>query len=195
MKFINYCIIVVGKPGNIKVEISSIADNRTDIKYVESTGIVISTFTSLATPSELTDYFSQYNHNFFLFDLNTESSGVHLIKESIKFKLFGHLTDTSVTDLEKKTKSFMNELENEFKNKIVIPPSGTTKPEILPDIEIKSSRPILKSKHVFNPSIDETMTKNEITELVDNILDKGVKNITEQDKIIFSKLSKLLQKY
>tara|TARA_R110000772_G_scaffold17946_3_gene49908 strand:+ start:86442 stop:87029 length:588 start_codon:yes stop_codon:yes gene_type:complete len=195
MKFINYCIIVVGKPGNIKVEINSIADNRTDIKYVESTGIVISTFTSLATPSELTDYFSQYNHNFFLFDLNTESSGVHLIKESIKFKLFGHLTDTSVTDLEKRTSAFMNELESEFKNKIVIPPSGSTKPEILPDIEIKLSRPILKPKHIFNPSIDENMSKNEITELVDNILDKGVKNITEQDKIIFSKLSKLLQKY
>jgi len=195
MKFINYCIIVLNDPGNIRMEINNIADSGGKIKWIESTGIVISTFTSLATPSELSDYFTQYNHNFFLFDLDKDSSGYNLTRKTIEHKLFSHLTDS--TELEDRKNRLMEEI-NKTPNMTplhrpnVPTDSGSTIND-LPELNVK-----ITSKYIRPESktiIDDSMNKDEITLMVNELLDKGMNNLTDADKIRFSKLSKLLEKY
>ena len=191
MKFINYCIIVLNDPGNIRMEINNIADSGGKIKWIESTGIVISTFTSLATPSELSDYFTQYNHNFFLFDLDKDSSGYNLTRKTIEHKLFSHLTDS--TELEDRKNRLMEEI-NETSNikPIISTDSGSTINDI-PELNIKVNSRHIKSESVI--LINDSMNKKDITFMVDELLDKGIKNLTDADKIRFSQLSKLLEKY
>lgn len=159
MKFRNYCIVVLGDVDGTNDEITRISE--TDVKLIKAKGVVMATFTSAATPSELKTYFQSFNRNFFLFELGLDNYGVNLNDQYIYNHLFGEYEengDLLASQLTTKLFSIINKSI-----------SGNTKEDIV-DVE--------------------TMTDSERNELLNQMLDKGVNNWTDTDKIIIEKLTK-----
>lgn len=110
MKFRNYCIVVMGDTQNVLGEIIKVAETKPNV--LDAKGILIATFSSVAEPKELTDYFKLNGRNFLLFDLNSENSGFHMIKDEINEGLFGFLKDMNEETLKKKTDSLIEEISS-----------------------------------------------------------------------------------
>lgn len=116
MKFRNYCIIVMGETKDIVGEILKVAETKPNI--LDAKGILISTFSSIAEPKELTDYFKSNSRNFILCDLNSENSGFHMMKDEINEGLFGFLKVMNDDALSEKTNNLIHEISSTtFTNK------------------------------------------------------------------------------
>lgn len=110
MKFRNYCIVVMGDTQNVLGEIIKVAETKPNV--LDAKGILIATFSSVAEPRELTDYFKLNGRNFLIFDLNSENSGFHMIKNEINEGLFGFLKDMNDETLKQKTDSLIEEISS-----------------------------------------------------------------------------------
>lgn len=108
MKFRNYCIVVMGDTKNIVSEIVKIAETKPNV--LDARGIVIATFSSVVEPRELTEFFIENNRNFFIFDLNPENSGFHMLKEDVHNGLFGFLDMMGDKVLRNKTNQLISEI-------------------------------------------------------------------------------------
>lgn len=160
MKFRNYCVVFLGEVEGTKEEIVKISE--TSVNFIKGTGFVMATFSSVATPSELKSYFQTFNRNFFLFELGNDNYGVNLTSEPIYKHLFGQYEEGG--------DSFANELTTKLFKTINQSTSGETVEETAIDVE----------------TMDETARN----ELLDKILDKGIENWDDSDKIIVEKLTK-----
>jgi hypothetical protein len=60
----------MGDTKNVLPEIVKISETKPNI--LDSKGILIATFASIAEPKEITDYFKLNGRNFLVFDLNEE---------------------------------------------------------------------------------------------------------------------------
>lgn len=110
MKFRNYCIVVMGDTKNVLGEIIKVAETKPNV--LDAKGILIATFSSVAEPRELTDYFKLNGRNFLLFDLNSENSGYHMIKDEINEGLFGFLKEMDEETLKQKTDNLIQEISS-----------------------------------------------------------------------------------
>ena len=110
MKFRNYCIVVMGDTQNVLGEIIKVSDTKPNV--LDAKGILIATFSSIAEPRELTDYFKLNGRNFLLFDLNSENSGFHMVKDEINEGLFGFLKDMNDDTLKEKTNNLIHEISS-----------------------------------------------------------------------------------
>lgn len=110
MKFRNYCIVVMGDTQNVLGEIIKVSDTKPNV--LDAKGILIATFSSIADPRELTDYFKLNGRNFLLFDLNSENSGFHMVKNEINEGLFGFLKDMNSETLKQKTDNLIHEISS-----------------------------------------------------------------------------------
>jgi len=106
MKFRNYCIVVMGDTLGVQAEIQKISETTPNI--LDAKGILIATFSSLAEPNELTEWFIENKRSFLVFDLDKESSGYHIVKKTIHEGLFGFLKDVNP---EVMTKEFEEAIE------------------------------------------------------------------------------------
>ena len=106
MKFRNYCIVVMGDTLGVQAEIQKISETTPNI--LDAKGILIATFSSLAEPSELTEWFIENKRSFLVFDLDKESSGYHIVKRAIHEGLFGFLKNVNPDEL---TKDFEEAIE------------------------------------------------------------------------------------
>lgn len=106
MKFRNYCIVVMGDTLGVQAEIQKISETTPNI--LDAKGILIATFSSLAEPSELTEWFIENKRSFLVFDLDKESSGYHIVKKTIHEGLFGFLNNVNPEEL---TKEFEEAIE------------------------------------------------------------------------------------
>lgn len=167
MKFRNYCIVVLGEVAGVKIEIEKIAETTPNI--LDSKGILIATFSSLAEPNELEDWFIENKRSFLLFDLSKECSGYNITKKHIHEGLFGFLKDMN-----------MGEMTDNF-FKAVKYSSETT------NINVKTSHE--KSIDVLTLEKINKMTREEKAKLLDEILDYGVDKLTENDKKLLPLLS------
>lgn len=159
MKFRNYCVIVLGNVDGAKEEIKKISE--TDVKFANTKGLIMATFSSVATPSELKAYFQSFNRNFFLFEIGHDNYGVNLNDATIMNHLFG--------EYEENGDSLANDLTTKlFKN-------------IKKTISDDSKNKMLNI---------EKMTEEDRTILLDKLLDKGVNNWDDTDKTIVNKLTK-----
>ena len=170
MKFRNYCIVVMGDTKNVLPEIVKISETKPNI--LDSKGILIATFASIAEPKEITDYFKLNGRNFLVFDLNEENSGVFISKKEINDGLFGFLKDFNNEVLKQKTEELMTTI----------------------DLEMTSTTVSSKSKKLrteFQVSIEEiyNMSPKEKNELMNKLIDKGAENLSEYDKKILTMLS------
>lgn len=170
MKFRNYCMVVMGDTKEVIFEITKIAETKPSI--LDAKGILIATFSSVAEPRELTDYFKLNDRNFLLFDLNSENSGYNILKDGINEGLFGFLKDMNEENLKQKTDSLIQEI------------SSTT--------VTNRARRVNKQRIVVEEhSLAEVdgMSPKDKNDLMNKLIDKGINNLSEHDKKLLNKLS------
>lgn len=174
MKFRNYCIVVMGETEGVLPEISKISETMPSV--LDGGGVVIATFSSIADPKELTEYFKSNNRNFLIFDLNPENSGYNMNKEKINEGLFGFLSSMNEQTLREKTDNLIKEISSTTVNTVL-----NTK---------NSNRPTsrVKQPQISVDDIDKMSPKAK-NDLMNKLIDKGVNNLSEQDKKILNKLA------
>lgn len=172
MKFRNYCIVVMGNVNGVQSEITKICEGTPNI--LDATGILISTFTSFAEPSELTAWFTENNRNFMIFDLDKESSGFNITKKEIHEGLFGFLKHINTS-----------EMNDNFLKTIAL--SSETK-EV--KTQTKTQRDLLDKKNKLNKKNIENMSSTEKQDLLNQLIDSGLENLTENDKKLLPLLAK-----
>lgn len=176
MKFRSYCIVIMGETSGCKLEIGKIAEDSP--RFLEAKGIIMSTFTSVAEVGEITDYFKALNRNFLIFDTNPETSGYYLSNEDLNDALFGHLSKEYDLELEDLTNKLIDDISSTNEK----PSSGITS---------YSSSIEVKPKIKYRKEVLEQMSKEDRDNLMNQILDKGIENITDHDKKILEYLTKM----
>ena len=172
MKFRNYCIVVMGNTSGVQAEIAKICEG--DPNVLDAKGVLIATFTSFAEPSELTAWFTENNRNFLIFDLDKKNSGFNITKKEIHEGLFGFLKNVNT-----------NEMNDNFLKSVSL--SSETK-------DVKTvKKPIsdsLKKKNKLDPKYIEKLSPSEKQELLNELIDSGLDNLTEADKKLLTLLAK-----
>jgi hypothetical protein len=163
-------MVVMGETEGVLPEIIKVAETKPNV--LDAKGIVIATFSSVAEPRELTDYFKLNGRNFLIFDLNSETSGYHITKDEINEGLFGFLKLMNEENLKQRTDSLIQEISSTTVNK-----SYNTYRK--------------KPKNETKVSIDDidNMSAKDKNELMNKLIDKGINNLSEYDKKILHKLS------
>jgi hypothetical protein len=156
----------MGDTDNVVAEINKIAETKPNT--LDAKGILIATFSSAADPRELTDYFKLNNRNFLIFDLNLDNSGFNIIKDDIHKGLFGFLDELNEENLRNKAEDLIQEISS----------TTVTRKSIKKNSEIEISL----------EDIDKMTTKDK-NDLMNKLIDKGVKNLSNYDKKLLKKLS------
>lgn len=182
MKFRNYCIIIIGDTFGVDVEIASVAETKPNI--LNGKGMLIATFTSVSTPKELEDQFKDFKRNFLVFDLSSQSSGYSIRKLDIHEGLFGFLRTMTDDRLRDRTEDLINEINMTSDTKDV---TGWSRPP-RPDDVVKMTIKKPKEKKITEEDLDK-MTITQKSELMNDLIDKGVENLSEHDKKILQKLA------
>jgi len=184
MKFRNYCIIAMGKMDGIKNDIVKVAESKP--RYIDAKGILIATFSSVVEPSELKDFLNFNNRSFFLFDLNENNSGCHLDNEKLNHHLFGYLMDS-----EDKLKDMSDRLSDAVSDAVRdrLDDVSDDETEYVSATTRNSGyvKPIRRNN--YNIIKLTNMSNKDKETLLNGILDKGFKKITESDMKILKKLS------
>ena len=172
MKFRNYCVVIMGNTKGVLPEIENISQSQPN--YMDAVGILIATFTSSVELNELTDWFKGNGRNFLLFDLSPNSSSCHITKKTIHDGLFGFLEKAGVKNLDLLSMDLLKTIKL----------TSDTKDD---KATIRAS---VKPKRKIRKEDVEKMSKSDREEMINDIIDNGIENLTEEDK----KLVKLLAK-
>jgi hypothetical protein len=156
-------------------EIEKISDSKPNI--LDAKGIIIGTFTSFVDVKEISAWFTLNNRSFMVFDLDPKSSGYLITKKEVHEGLFGFVKKTTDDELDTKTIEFLKALVSQPH------PNNTAEIE---DAVIENE----KKEVVISESEIETMTKKEKEDLINQIMDNGLENMTEYDKKILPLLAK-----
>lgn len=179
MELKDYCLIILGWVDGVKDEISKISG--TAVRYIDAKGIVIATFSTVASTLELREFFTSSNRSFVLFEMGDDNYGVNLVNKALQAHLFKNIQSRE--------------------NEIFVSPFTRLKSEV--DGQVKEYQPItgnsqnnvVKSKKNEFSGIDvSNLSITQREELVNKILDKGVENLSEQDKRLLKKISKISKK-
>jgi hypothetical protein len=165
MKFRNYCIVLMGMVDGSLLEIEKVSEGK--IHTLNAKGVYIATFSSVLEPNEITEFFKSNKRNFLIFDLDVNNSGYNFIKDEIHNGLFGFLNSVNLEEKALDLLTSINECA-EYK---------TEKEEI-------NNQPLFSEEEINNMSL------NQKKKLFDEILDKGVDNLSENDKKILPLLIK-----
>lgn len=172
MKFRNYCVVIMGDTLGVVQEIEKISDSKPNV--LDAKGIIIATFTSFVEPNEISEWFTVNNRSFLVFDLNENNSGFNITKKDIHEGLFGFLREVNQDELDSKSLDFLSTI-----------PSGI--------INGKSGFKVSDNEDV-NDKISEVdiekMTKTEREEMMNQLIENGIENLTEYDKKILPLLAK-----
>jgi hypothetical protein len=156
-------------------EIEKISDSKPNI--LDAKGIIIGTFTSFVDIKEISAWFTLNNRSFMVFDLDPKSSGYLITKKEVHEGLFGFVKKTTDNELDTKTIEFLKALVSQPH------PHNTAEIE---DAVIENE----KKEVVISESEIEAMTKKEKEDLINQIMDNGLENMTEYDKKILPLLAK-----
>jgi hypothetical protein len=181
MKFRAYCIVVIGDTMGIMNEIVKISE--TQPSAIDGKGLYIATFISASSPSELTEFFKLDKRNFMLFELNNETSGVNIMKEETHQGLFGFLKTFKQENIDEMTDRLMNDIRltsdtRDFKSSIKSKKISNTK-VVKPKITEKEINAMTKEQK-----------ENLFNEMFNEMMDKGVEEMSENDKKILELLAK-----
>jgi hypothetical protein len=161
--FAPYCIIVLG---NNASEADKYVEKFSEIKlgHLLSQNVYISTFVSMVDIAEMTDWFRSRDMNFFIFKVDPKVSGFGLTKKEMENGLFGLIDFINVKEMT--DKFFKSQFDN-----------------LEPDVETAD-------RDGLNLEDIEHMSPFDKETLINKILDKGVENMSEEDKKILSILTK-----
>ncbi|TXG85949.1 MAG: hypothetical protein E6R13_01415 [Spirochaetes bacterium] len=174
MKFKNYCVIIMGDTNGAVKEIEKISDTKPNI--LDAKGIIIATFTSFVDVKELSAWFMMNNRSFMVFDLDQNSSGVHITKPDVHEGLFGFLSKVNENQLDSRTIEFLKTMGS-------VRPQKDIEDAVIEDKK-ETPRPLLTESDI------EKMSKKEKEDLMNLIMDNGLENLTEYDKKILPLLAK-----
>lgn len=177
MRFKNYCVIIMGDTNGAVKEIEKISDSKPNI--LDAKGIIIGTFTSFVDVKEISAWFTLNNRSFMVFDLDPESSGYLITKKEVHEGLFGFVNKTNDNELDTKTIEFLKAMVSQPH------PHNTVKIE---DAVIENESK--KEEVTISESDIENMSKKEKEDLMNQIMDNGLENMTEYDKKILPLLAK-----
>lgn len=165
MKFRNYCIVALGVVTGIRDIIKEVSE--VEIKFIEQTGVFISTFSSVMEPAELRELLNEDERTFFIFEVGAENSTYFVGRDDVHDKLFGHMENGGEEVLNMMTNRLMNEIHN--MQRVT---SGSTDCTNEEEMDVSN------------------FTKVEKEEKINELLDKGVKNLTEEEKSLLDLLTK-----
>jgi hypothetical protein len=171
MKFRNYCIIAMGTMDGVKDDILKVAETKP--RYLDATGILIATFASVADPAELEEFFKRDGRSFFIFDLDAGNSAFHLDNLKLYTHLFGYQKDQEAK---------LREISSRILDDISASTSNT--------IGFNKIKPLATPKEK-KVKVCEEMSPKDREIMINNILDKGYSNMSDSDKRLIKKLSKL----
>ena len=191
INFKHYCAVFFNPTDDLNEEVGKICEEAP--RTMKGKGISIYTFTSIVEVPVLTEYFKSYGRNFLLFDLNDENSGFNFIDKVKEDDLFGFLKSNEAgKDFEKLSNMLMDDIiKDSYDTKESIP--GVDVSKLLSDITPKKfgDLPHPELYDIYQTDIHEDMSKKDINEMVNKIIDKGVENLTDIDKKMLDKLSNL----
>lgn len=191
INFKHYCAVFFNPTDDLNEEVGKICEEAP--RTMKGKGISIYTFTSIVEVPVLTEYFKSYDRNFLLFDLNAENSGFNFIDKVKEGDLFGFLKSNEPgKDFEKLSNMLMDDIiKDSYDTKESIP--GIDVSKLLSDITPKKfgDLPHPELYDIYQTDIHEDMSKKDINEMVNKIIDKGVENLTDIDKKMLDKLSNL----
>jgi hypothetical protein len=160
----------MGDTKGVLNEITKISETKPNV--LDAKGVLIATFSSIAEPNELTEWFTENNRNFLIFDLNKKSSGFNITKKEIHEGLFGFLNEINVDEMGEK---FIQSIDLKHDSVYVEPQSKPLRPSLM-----------------FNLDPDEIqkMGLSEKEELLNKLIDFGLEKLSEEDKKILPLLAK-----
>ncbi len=177
MKFRNYSIVILGELSDeTLIEVFKVAQDAPNMMKYKDTDVVIATFSSALESNELNDYLKTFEFNFLFFDLNN-SCGYSINNKSVHDDLFGDFKLKNTSELEDLSNKMLDEIHKSrrgFKNKKAVNTRKSIKKNDISDIEV----------------IVDGLDKCDIEGMINDILDKGLKNISEFDKAIMDNLIK-----
>ena len=177
MRFRNYSIIILGELSETTaIEVFKVAQDTPNLMKYKDTDVIVATFTSALEVNELNEYLKTFEFNFLFFDLNSDC-GFNINNESVHKDLFGDFKLKNTSELEDLSNKMLDEIHKSrrgFKNKKAVNTRKSIKKNDITDIEV----------------IVDGLDKCDIEGMINDILDKGLKNISEFDKAIMDNLIK-----
>lgn len=167
MKFKNYCIVILGDTLGVQAEIQKISETTPNV--LDAKGVLIATFSSLAQPNEITEWFKENKRSFLVFDLDKNNSGFNITKKEIHEGLFGFL--------------------DEIDNKLMSDEFFKSINEIQIKHKLKPLRNDLKNNKLDEKIISK-MTPKERDEKLNELIESGLENLSEEDKKLLPLLAK-----
>lgn len=184
MIFKHYCAVFFNPTTGLDLEVSKVSESK--LRVIPGKNISIFTFTSLIEVAILSDYFKSFNRNFLLFELNDEVSAFNFNNKKKEEDLFGFLNNENIN---KNFESLSNMLLDDFIKQTLDTESEQTNTSFSGNQIFNIFKNSEDDNRIFD--INEKMTSREINDEIDKIIDKGVKNLTDNDKKLLEKLSNL----
>lgn len=179
MRFKNYCVVIMGDTTGVFEEIEKISDTKPNV--LDAKGIVIATFVSFVDVKDISAWFTLNNRSFLVFELDERTSSFFITKEEIHKGLFGFLGEFNNNKLDDKTFEFLSAMTSSELSKYSN--SLSKNKNKVDDAEI------IENEVLTETDIDK-MTKKEKDNLINEIIENGVDNLTENDKKMLKLLSK-----
>jgi hypothetical protein len=165
--FKNYCMVILGNIDGCENEVKYISESVPSI--VKMKNVAICTFITVAKTIELKTYFNSFGRNFFLFELNPNTSCYNINNMDTYARLFSEFENQDDLQMEELSSRLNDEIN--YKCGDTKTKKDFDEPETLIDYFKELSKP---DKEDF----------------INDILDKGVKNMTDDDKKIMEFFSK-----
>ena len=180
MKFRAYCVVIIGDTMGIINEIKKISE--TEPSHIDGKGLYIATFVSALSPNEIKHTLIADNRNFLLFELDEQTSGFNIMKEDIHEGLFGFLKSFNRSKLDSMSDMLLNDIK-------MTSETATNRTEW--------KAPTSKKRHEVKPKVKKIteveigqMTKKEKEKMLNEIIDNGLENLTENDRKLLELLAK-----
>ncbi len=161
MNFRNYCIVVIGQTNGVEAEITKISEGKPN--FFDAKGLFIATFSSFMEPIELTEWFTECNRNFMVFDLNEKNSGFNITNKSIHNGLFGFVNSVNIDEMNKNFMDSVMEANHEELDSIT---------------------------NKLDPKKIENMGSSERQHLLNDLIEFGLEKLSEEDKKLLPLLAK-----
>ena len=179
MKFRAYCIVVIGDTLGVVNEVKKISESEPS--YVDGKGLFLATFISAFSPSEIKENFTISKRNFMVFELDPKTSGFNFVNETYHDGLFGFLKTFNQQELDNMSVLF---------NDINMTSETTTNNSEWKAPTTKTRGVVkIKSKRITEKEIAR-LTDKERQQMINDLIDNGVENLSVEDKKILELLAK-----
>ena len=186
MVFRHYCLVLLNPKSDLSDEIIKISESQ--LRAIKGKGISIYTFTSVVDTAILSDYFKSFEVNFLLFELDKQTSAYNFNDKIKEDDLFGFINDyTKINEYEELSNKLLDDIISENIGYV----SGSTNNINKSNTSYTSRRKkdLLVDDEVIDEEIKD-LTKSEINERLNKIIDKGLDNLTEFDKKMLESINK-----